>query len=100
MTHRGPFQPWKFCDSVILLHKLEGGGREIGSEDEPKKREGGWVVVFLDLFLLSYTDLLIGNKLISPSGVCFAHDSNWWVISPCPYLNPWAFHHVFSPLSR
>ena len=49
-------------------------------------------------FSLSYSDL-IGNELISPGWVCFAHDSSWWLFSPCPYLNPPAFHYVFSLLS-
>jgi len=52
-------------------------------------------------FSLSYCDL-IGDKLkslFSRSSVCFVHGSNWRVISPCPYLDPWAFHHISSPLS-
>ena len=39
------------------------------------------------------------NSLFSWSSVCFVCDSNWWMISPCPYLDPGAFHHISCPLS-
>ena len=52
-------------------------------------------------FSLSYSDL-VGDKLkylFSPSSVCFVRDSSWWEISPCPCLDPRAFHHISSHLS-
>lgn len=52
----------------------------------------------LQHFWVCETLYLIGNKLISPRGVCFIRDSTWWVNSPCPYLDPWAFPYIFSPV--
>lgn len=45
-------------------------------------------------FSLSHS-YLIANKLISPGRVWFACDSNWCVISPCPYHNTQGFCHIF-----
>jgi len=80
------------------------GGEEVEKQEWSWAREEGrggrkvfkiWVY-----FSLSYSDL-IGDKLNefpqAESG--FARDGNWWVSSPCPYLNPRAFHCIFSPLS-
>lgn len=50
-------------------------------------------------FALSHSDM-IGYKSnqILLSWACFVHDSNCWVISPCPYLDPCAFCYNSSPL--
>ena len=60
------------------LAPLGGVGREFGSEAVPGKegRVGGRCFKIWFYFSLPYSDL-IGNKLISPSHVCFACDSNW-----------------------
>lgn len=70
------------CSPPALLQE---GGREIWSEVEPGKKEGMCYVVWLYFYLLCSD--FIGDKLISPSQACFAHDSNWWVISP-PLCQP------------
>lgn len=37
------------------------------------------------------TDLPVGKSSVTDATlVCFACDSNGWLISPHPYLNPWA----------
>ena len=60
-------------------------------------RREGWgegVFKMWFCFSLSYSDL-IGDELkflFSPSSVCL-------VMSPCPYLDPRAFHPISSPLS-
>lgn len=63
---------------------LRKGGREIQSEVEPRKE---WGKVLLR-FVLTFITLLWFDKtkLIFPQVKCFAHDSNYWVISPTPYL--------------
>lgn len=38
---------------------------------------------------------LIGNELISPSWVCFVHDSNWWLNSPHPQSRPMSLSFYF-----
>ena len=41
MTHRGPFQPLLFCDSVILqLEGLAGGGYLLPVNDGEKDKGG------------------------------------------------------------
>ena len=76
----------------VPLHCSGRGGREYESEVEPgKKGVGGrrcfkiWIY-----FSLSYSDLVGDelNSLFSPSSVWFVRDSNWWVISPRPCLDP------------
>ena len=80
-------------------------GGEKGEKREvklsPGRREGGgrcFKIWFY--FSLSYSDLIGDelNFLFSLSSVCFVRDSNWWVISPCPYLDPRALHPNSSPL--
>lgn len=39
-------------------------------------------------------------NIFSSSWVCLSCGTNQWVIFPCPCLNPWTFHYIFSPLSR
>jgi len=83
---------------------LLGGRRERnGSEVVPGKKGGvgGGCFKIWFYFPLSHSDLTgdVFNSLFSPSSVCFACDGNLWVISPCPCLDPWAFHHISSPLS-
>lgn len=48
-------------------------------------------------FSSSYSNL-IGSKIKPISQAWFAWDSNWWVISPCPYLDPWTFYYFLSPV--
>ena len=71
---------------------------------EPRKKGGigGKCFKIWLCFSLSYSDVISDefNSLSSPSSVCFVRGSNWWVISPCPCLDPRAFHHISSPLSN
>ena len=72
---------------------------KIGRQVEPGKKgevRGRCFKIWFS-FSLSYS-ILTGNKLISPTWVCFTRDSNCWVISPCPYLHPRAFCSIYSPL--
>jgi len=83
---------------------LLGGRRERNrSEAEPGKKGGvgGRSFKIWIYFSLSYSDLIGDelNSLFSPSSVCFVCDGNWLVISPCPCLEPRAFHPISSPLS-
>ena len=75
-----------------------GGGGEVRSEDEPRKTERGRGKVFFRFVLISHypTLILVDNKLISPSRVCFACDSNWGVFS-LSLSRPTSFFVVFSP---
>lgn len=60
------------------LHCLVEGGRTIGNEVEPGKKEGGGrKIKICSYFLLSYSNLIGNVKLISLSLVRFACDSNW-----------------------
>ena len=70
-----------------------------GVKVSPGRREGwgGGIFKVWFYFSLSVSDLF-GDKLISPSAICFACDSNRSVMSSCPYLDPRAFHCI-SPLS-
>jgi len=81
---------------------LRGRRERNRSEAEPRKKGGvgGRCFKIWIYFSLSYSDLIGDelNSLFSTSSVCFASDSNWWVISPCPCLDPGAFHHISSPL--
>ena len=86
---------------VPLCHS-GGGGRETGVKLSPGRREAGGEVfedVLLVLFILFWFDWWWIKLPFLPSSVCFVRDSNWWVISPCPCLDPWVFHHISSPLS-
>jgi len=82
---------------------LGGRGERNGSEAEPGKKGGvgGRCINIWIYFSLSCSDLIGDelNSLFSPSSVSFVCDSNWRVISPCPCLDPRAFHHISSPLS-
>ena len=62
------------------------------------RREGWGEGVFKIWFFFSLScSHLIGNRWSSffPGQVSFAHDGNWWVISPSPYVDPWDFHYIF-----
>jgi len=75
--------------------------RKSGVKLNPERKEGlgeGVFKAFWFYFSLPYSDL-IGNKLISPSEVYFACDSNWQVTSLSLSPNTQAFHHIFLPLS-
>lgn len=73
--------------------------RKSGVKLNPVRKEG-WGKVFLRCgFIYHYPTLILtDSKLISPSWVFFVCGSNCSVISPCPYLGPWAFHYIFPPL--
>lgn len=67
------------------------------------RREGWWGGFILIFYVISYYPTLIWlakMKLISLRQFCFPHDTNLWVISLCPYLDPWAFSYNFSLLCR
>lgn len=86
----------------ISLRHWGEEGEEIGTEVESKKRELVEGIFFFSLFfLLSYFDLMI-NKLNKLLWVVFKFtcDGNWWIISLCPCLKPWAFIYISSPMSR
>lgn len=90
----------EFATTSCTLRFSDGRGGEAGSEVESGKKtevERSHFNISL-YFSLSDSDL-IGNILISPSQLCFAHGSNWWINSPCPCLDIWAFCYIFCLLS-
>jgi len=94
---------WPQPPFPVHLHRSGEGGREMGVKLSRGRREGWGEGVLRSgfIFLLSCSDLIGDelNSLFSPSSVCFVRDSNWWVNSPRPYLDPRAFHHFSSALS-
>lgn len=78
-----------------------GRGREHQEWSKAQKTgrgvEGWSCLRFSFYIVLDYSDS-IGNKLISLSQVCFANDSNWWVISSPPFIDPRTFPCVSSTL--
>ena len=93
---------WPQSIFPVPLHRSGEGGRETGVKLSSGRREGWGKGISRSGFNFSShypTLILIGdelNSLFSPSSVCFVRDSNWWVISPCPYLDPRAFHYTSS----
>jgi len=99
------------CDDELITtpipHPLGysgGGGRKSGVKLSWGRREGWERKVFLRFGFISLYPTLICLVIIQsfffspPSSVCFALDCNWRVISPCPNLDPRAFHRFFSPV--
>ena len=71
---------WPQPPFPVPLSILEGGGREVASEDEPGKKGGmgGRCLKIWIYFSISYSDL-VGDKLnflFFPSSVCFVHDGS------------------------
>lgn len=56
------------------------------------RRIEGWADSILRFsFISHYCTLICLVVNFSPSWVWFAHDTNWWLISPCPHLDPQSF---------
>lgn len=78
-------------------HSLLTGRKEAELEIELGKKGGvmGRCLKIWVYFSLSYIWQAL-NYVISLSQDCSGHDSNGWMISLCPYPDPWAFHDIFS----
>ena len=88
----------------VPLRCSGGGGREFESEVKPGKKKGveEGLLRFSFYFVMVlpwwfWLIILTDNKLNKSS--LFFSVGIWWVISSCPYLDPWAFCNIFSPLS-
>lgn len=98
---------WQRCDELTaapIPHLCTACSEKVesfGVKLSPGRREGVGKRFFQVWFQfsLSFPDFNWQQiKIISLSCSCFTCDSNWWVISPCPYLNPCSFHHIFLSL--
>lgn len=92
---------WLQLPFPILLCHSGGGGRENQSEVEPGKKSSGEVFSRCR-FVSHYPTLIwlvISSVYFSKLTLRFACYNNCWVISLCPYIEPWTFPYVFSPQS-
>lgn len=85
------------------VKKRGGGTPGTGPNSSPCRESSDKVWwTFLRFGSISHYSILIGLIInwtnFSPYWVCFAHDTNWWVISPHSYFDPRAFHYIFCPL--
>lgn len=81
---------------LIPQHDWWGGGiaSAVRLSWNRRKRWRQGVSLFSFYFSFSYSGF-IGNKSISPSWVCSAHDDICWVVFPCSYLVLWTFLYTF-----
>jgi len=57
MTHRGPFQPLPFCDSVILIYHQDNNSRLVSVKVAYRGKENG--VKMLDMVGIKRAEQLI-----------------------------------------
>lgn len=91
---------WSQTPYLLPLCRWRGEGREFRNEVESGKKRGVETRSFKIKFISHCTaliSLVINQIFLSPSGVCFACDSHWWLISPYPYLDPQDFCIFSSP---
>ena len=88
MTHRGPFQPWTFCDSVILWYLADGVCRW-------QKRLGSAKVLQYNLICLVKWRNLKACVVIIPHVICMWEHRNAHSIRDSVLRSCDSFLHVF-----